>query len=188
MARCARVNWVTMSQSSSIAFLFLDESQFEPLDLAALTGVLVRSEVYNSVRDAMCRIIHDVQASPPQVVEMPIELHASRLLKNLAGRDASVPDELRLRIFAQVVNIVNSRNISVYRNAYLNRSKIAPLFRVGAESTSDSKLYAINFHHILSMIQPELARSIIVPVMDGIPACADPSKRARIDPNTASRL
>jgi hypothetical protein len=56
-------------------FLFVDESAYPPLDLVSLTGVLVPSKQYAAVRDALCRLVRDIQPGPPDVVPAVIELH-----------------------------------------------------------------------------------------------------------------
>jgi hypothetical protein len=160
-----------------MALLFLDECSYEPLDLAALTGVLVPLTAYIGVRDAVCRITWDVLTPPQDTVPQPIELHGRDLLSEIGDRDEKELDRLRIQVYADVVRIVNDNNLRVFRFAYLNRSEIA------AAMNGDPQLYGLNFANIQIALQTTLAETIVFPVMDGIPGC-DPakSKAPRINP------
>lgn len=163
--------------SPSMAFLFLDECSYEPLDLAALTGVLVPLERYVAVRDAMCKVVADVLSAPPNTVPAPIELHARDLLSELQERTAADLDLARLDVLSKVVAIVNDHALQVIRVAYLNRREIANTM------TLDPKLYGLNFLGIQNALQDAMRDTIVLPVMDGVPGCAPSARRPpTIDP------
>jgi hypothetical protein len=160
-----------------MAFLFLDECTHESLDLAALTGVLVPLREYTAVRDAVCQIVWDVLLPPPNTVPAPIELHARDLLSELSNRDRQELDRARLHVFSTVVRIVNEHRLHVFRVAYLNRGEIATVCK------GDPKLYGLNFFGIQNALDPILAETIVLPVMDGVPGCAPDARRPpAIDP------
>lgn len=166
-----------MDVADSMAFLFLDESTYEPLDLAALTGVLVPLESYAEVRDAICQVTWDVLAPPANTVPSPIELHARDLLAELSNRDPRHLDRARLGVLGAIVRIVNEYRLQVFRVAYLNRTEIA------ATMIGDPKLYGLNFFAIQSALQDKLADTVVLPVMDGVPGCAQNARHPpRIDP------
>lgn len=113
--------------SQSMAFLFLDECSYEPLDLAALTGLLVPLERYVAVRDAVCRVVADILRAPVNTVPAPIELHARELLSSLSDRPTADLDHDRLDVLSKVVSLVNEQQLRVIRVAYLNRKEIAQM-------------------------------------------------------------
>jgi hypothetical protein len=160
-----------------MAFLFLDECFYAPLDMAALTGVLVPLDQYVAVRDAMCKVVADVLAAPPNTVPAPIELHASNLLSTLSERTTEKLDQDRLDVLSKVVGIVNQHALRVIRVAYLNRKEIA------SRMTIDPKLYGLTFYGIESALQETMRDTIVLPVMDGVPGCAPNATRPpAIDP------
>lgn len=147
----------------------MDECLYPPLDLAALTAVLVPLEKYNIVRDAMCRIVWDIVDSNEHQVPVPVELHASDLLR---GRS----DTVRLSVFSAVAEIVRSNRLSIYRSTYLNSRELSDIFE------GDAKLYGLNFFNIQMWLEKHLADRLVVPVMDGIPSQRPNGKKApRID-------
>ncbi len=152
------------------AFLFMDECMCEPLDLAALTGVLVPLEHYAATRDRICAIVTDVLKAPPKTIPRPIELHAKHLLP---GFD----DVARLKVLNAAVDLVNEGGLQVFRTAYLNRREIHQLL------VDDGKLYGPNFFSVLSWLQETMKTTLVLPVMDGVPGHAPESrKRLHIDP------
>jgi hypothetical protein len=163
--------------ANSTAFLFLDECMYEPLDLVALTGVLVPLGCYCQLRDEICAITWKLLNPPPNTVPAPIELHASNLLAELGGsHDQDVLDRLRVDVFESAVNLVNRYRLRVFRVAYLNHSEI----RTSMEG--DPQLYGLTFFGIKNLIQDCLANTLIIPVMDGIPSSAsEKSSPPRID-------
>jgi hypothetical protein len=155
----------------------MDECSCESLDLAALTGVLVPWSEYNTVRDRMCRLALDLQSPPPNTLPRIIELHANNLLPELNTSPQEVADEARFNVLSNVVDIVNAHGLTVIRIAYLNRTEIATHMKF------DTKLYGPTFFGIESALQPILANTIVLPVMDGVPSCDQNSRRApSIDP------
>jgi len=163
--------------AGSVAFLFMDECIYEPLDLAALTGVLVPSDRYAAVRDAICQIVWDVQRRLGIADPAPIELHARDLLPQIKDKSQEVLDAERLSVLESAVNIVNSNRLSVYRVAYLNHKEISDTFKF------DPKLYALNFFGMGLLLQEKLADTLIFPVMDGVPGCPMSQRQApAIDP------
>lgn len=113
----------------------------------------------------------DAQNAPANVLPAPIELHGSDLLKKLTDRDTPVADADRVRVLEAVVNIVNTHRLRVFRSTYLNRSEIA------AKMPPDAMLYGLNFLGLLWSLGTELEDCLILPVMDGVPACA-PSRES----------
>ncbi len=163
--------------TNSMAFLFLDECSYEPLDLAALTGVLVPLHDYNAVRDAVCQIVWEVLKPPANTIPPPIELHGRELLSALSDRDQESLDRDRIQVLSAVVRTVNDYRLRVLRVTYLNRKEIASLIK------ADPQLYGLNFFGLQTRLQATLAETVVLPVMDGIPGCAPNSKRApAIDP------
>jgi hypothetical protein len=164
--------------TSAMAFLFLDEGMYKPLDLASLTGVLVPLEAYGTVRDEMCRLVWEVLSPEPKVVPAPIELHGRNLLPELASRPQAEADKARLHVLARVTSIINAHRLCVLRVAYLNRTEIAAFMQ------GDSKLYGLNFFAVQTGLQDMMAKTLVVPVMDGVPNSASSAKKApAIDPS-----
>ena len=110
---------------SPMAFLFLDECMYEPLDMVALTGVLVPLESYSPILDEMCQLAWEVLSPEPNVVPAPIEFHGRSLPPELSGQPCAEADKARLHVFARVVSIVNTHRLRVFRVAYFNRREIA---------------------------------------------------------------
>lgn len=163
--------------SQSMAFLFLDECSYEPLDLAALTGVLVPLERYAAVRDEMCKIVADILRPPANTIPAPVELHARELLSVLKERAQSDLDRDRLEVLSKAVGLVNDHDLAVIRFAYLNRKEIARTMSL------DPKLYGLNFLNIQRALQGIMRDTIVLPVMDGVPGCApSTAKPPAIDP------
>lgn len=147
---------VDSAPTMKAAFIFLDESSYDPMDLVALTGVLVPVDRYATVRDAMCQLAIDVSPTPADTVPKIIELHASNLLPDSC-------DEKRLVVLRRVVDIVSSSCLPVIRVAYHNGSEIA------AFMPGDDKLYGITFAGIISSLHKVAPNTLVMPVMDGIP-------------------
>jgi hypothetical protein len=165
----------------SVAFFFMDECTYEPLDLAALTGVLVPADRYIAVRDAVCQIVWDVLRPPARTVPLPIELHARDLLAQITDRSPQDLDSDRLHVLRSAVNIVNTHRLDVYRVAYLNRKEISETLK------GDPKLYGLNFFGMQSVLQGKLADTLILPVMDGVPGCPPHLRKPpAIDPHSRS--
>jgi hypothetical protein len=161
------------------ALLFLDECMYEQLDLAALTGVLVPVGRYVPVRDAMCRLAADVQPSPQDVIPGIIEFHARALLNDLEDLHGDQIDLMRLSVLQRVVDLLSEHQLPVCRVTYLNRKEIATLLQ------SDSKLYGITFFRIQSWLQEVMADTLVIPVMDGVPATGGlepPRRNPTVDP------
>lgn len=161
------------------AFLFLDECTFEKLDLAALTGVLVRADRYIPVRDVMCRLAADIQPSPPNEIPGVIELHARNLLNDVAHLHGDEIDSVRLSVLQKVVDLVSEHQLSVCRVTYLNRKEIA------ASMPLDPKLYGTTFLGIQRWLQSVMEDTLVIPVMDGVPDTGGiqiPRRAPKVDP------
>ena len=145
------------------AFLFLDECFYPPLDLAALTGVMVRAEQYVQVRDARCRIVRDILPEADGKIPPAIEIHASRLLESVvpAGADG---DEARLGVLEKIVDVVNNSSLQIYRATCLNRRESAN------NLTWDPKLYGKTFFEIQELLAGALRDTLVFPIMDGVPS------------------
>ena len=157
------------------SLLFMDECLSGTLDIAALTGVLVPIAQYADVRDAMCRIALDCMPRESGVVPRVIELHGSALLKDSDGRPPEEMDAIRLGVFAEVVNLLNTHRLPVCRVAYTNRKEVA------AALIGDPNLYGVNFFGLQQWLAPHLAGGIVIPVMDGIPDSSSSSRPPRIN-------
>lgn len=155
----------------------MDECTYEPIDLAALTGVLVPLEQYATVRDAIGKVIWDAQNPPENTVPQPIELHGRDLLSQLPFTHQIEHDEACLNVLANIVGIINVHELNVIRYAYLNYSEISKIFK------GDLKLYGLNFSNMLYGLQDVLETAVVLPVMDGIPSfTGGASKPPRIVP------
>lgn len=161
----------------SLAFMFLDESMDESLDLASLTGVLVPLTAYSAVRDAICRLVWEVLAPPPNTVPQPIEFHARKLLPELDHLPRAKADDARLHVLRSVVKIVNEYGLQVHRVCYTNRAKIAAMLK------GDPKLYGLNFFGIQMGLQDLMETTMVLPVMDGVPGTPESRKAPSIDPS-----
>lgn len=163
--------------TTQLFFLFIDESLYEDLDLAALTGILVPLDRYSAVRDEICKIVADVLRLPPNTIPAPIELHVRELLSDLKGRLQSELDQDRLKVMEKVVAVLNEYKLTTIRIAYLNRREIARMM------PRDPKLYSLNFFGMQTALPETMENAIILPVMDGVPGCAPTSRHApTIDP------
>lgn len=149
---------------------------YEPLDMVALTGVLVPLESYSPILDQMCQLAWEVLSPEPNVVPAPIEFHGRSLLPELSGQPCAEADKARLYVFARVVSIVNTHRLRVFRVAYFNRREIAAFIK------GDPKLYGLNFFNMLSGLQDIMDETLLVPVMDGVPA-SSAKKPPAIDPS-----
>lgn len=161
------------------AFLFLDECSYEPLDLAALTGVLVPADRYAVVRDGMCRLAVDAQPSPPDTIPEAFELHARELLNDVAHLHGDKIDSVRHMVLQRAVDILSNHQLRVCRVTYLNRSAIAKLMPL------DPKLYGVTFLGMEAWLEEVMGDTLVVPVMDGLPATGGldiPRRAPRIDP------
>ncbi len=160
------------------AFLFLDECTYEQLDLAALTGLLVPAEHYSAVRDAMCKLAVDVQPSPPNTVPSAIEFHARVLLNDVAHLHGDKIDSVRLSVFQRAVDLISEYQLRVRRVTYLNRRAIAKVM------PTDPKLYGLTFFGIQAWLQEVMTDTLVIPVMDGVPATGGPKipRASGVDP------
>lgn len=141
-------------------FLFMDESEYPPLDIAALTGILIPIEKYPEIRDEIAQLIIEIMSPPPNTVPQPIELHGSDLLPHLPKNPES--DLLRKKVFHRCVEIINNHKISIFRVCYTNYKEIISYI-------NDEKLYGLNFSAMQSVLQPAFQDRIMIPVMDGVP-------------------
>lgn len=146
------------------AFLVLDECTYAPLDLAALTGVLVPADRYAHLRDAMCRLAVEVQPSSDDVIPGATEFHARALLNDIAHLHGDHIDSVRLMVLRRVVNLVLEHRLDICRVTYLNRTEIARAI------PGDPKLYGLTFAGIQSWLQRTMASTLVIPIMDGVPA------------------
>jgi len=161
------------------AFLFLDECTYSPLDLAALTGILVSDDRYAALRDALCRLAVDVQPSPPGMIPAAVEFHARDLLSELAPLHGDRIDSVRLSVFQRAVDLLAEHELAVWRVTYLNRKEIASMMPL------DPKLYGIMFLGLVRWLQGTMANTLVIPVMDGVPATGGmslPHRAPRVDP------
>jgi len=159
---------------AAVAFLFLDECAYDALDLSALTGVLVPADHYSAVRDALCRLVWEVNpstmdSSGSMILPSPIELHGSKLLPEGS-------DQERLAVFSAVVSIVNENSLHIFRVCYLNHKEIAAIM------SADQNLYGLNFFGMQRSLQEIMSDTLVVPVMDGIPDSSSTKKAPPINP------
>jgi Protein of unknown function (DUF3800) len=156
--------------TQTVAFLYLDECFHEALDLAALTGVLVPLEHYRSVRDEMCRLVRDVQVTSPNTVPGVIELHGRELLSEINDQEPDTLDAARLHVLETVIRIVNHHKLDVLRVAYLNHREMLKHKDLHSIRTTDPKLYGLTFLGITFSLGRIMEKSLVIPVMDGIPS------------------
>lgn len=127
------------------------------------------------LRDALCRLVRDIQPRPPDLVPAVIELHARMLLTGGLGGDAD--DAARLRVLGEAVRIVNEHRLEILRVAYLNRTQIATALR------GDPKLDGVTFSGIMRGLCARMEEMLVVPVIDGVPGSAPERRRPpSIDP------
>jgi Protein of unknown function (DUF3800) len=158
------------------AFLFLDESSYAPLDLSALTGVLVPLDKYVAVRDGMCQIVVGALAEVPDTIPQLIELHGNDLLSELGDLEPSEHDHRKLEVLRQSAALLNENRLQVFRVAYLNRSEIVQFLKL------DRDLHGLNFLGIETALAETLSETLVVPIMDGIPRSSADAKAPRINP------
>lgn len=160
--------------SNSVIFAFIDESVSRELDLASLTAVLVPSEQYAGVRDAVIRLGVELQRPPPNTIPAPIEFHGCEMLKSVEH----ATDDDRILAFDRLVGIVNAERLPVLSVGYTNWSELSLIRK------HDDKLHGLNFIGMLTGLQSLLARgTLVVPVVDGIPGgILDAANRRRTSP------
>jgi hypothetical protein len=158
------------------AFLFLDECSYAPLDLSALTGVLVPLDKYIALRDGMCKIVVDALADVPDTISQPIELHGNDLLSELTDLEPGEHDRRRLEVLRESAALVNKNRLKLFRVGYLNRSEIVQFLKV------DRDLHGLNFLGIEAALAKTLSESLVFPVMDGIPRSSPDTKAPKINP------
>ena len=145
-----------------VAFLFIDDTFDECLDLAALTGVLISSEDYLYVRNKMSNLIFHYSNSDEKIINPPIEFHGSKLMPNLDNSEQS--DQIRLDICKNIALLANESVLAIFRVGYNNRTEISHGMKI------DNKLYDLNFSNLLCMIAPFSQDYVIFPVMDTVPS------------------
>jgi hypothetical protein len=146
---------------------------------AALTALVVLSQLYPAVRKRLVELNVRLQSLPPNHLSTHIqELHAQALLsdwpqfKDMSPTDL---DDKRIEVLVEAIEIVNAHRLPVLHCAYTNTKAIRELDR-GA----DPKLYSLNLLGVLSPFGPLLARGLVVPVMDGVPGTK--RGKASVDP------
>lgn len=124
---------------------------------SVLTGVLVPIEELNAVRADLYTILKGrIEPQPGMINVSPPELHGSKMLVRVA--DAT--DDERIRCFDGVVACVLKRKLPVYRIGYRRSPQVRAMF------TGDEGLRGLCWLGLLTVLQTELARRFVIPVMD----------------------
>jgi hypothetical protein len=146
----------------NLKFLFMDESHHDPSRITTLTGLLIPSDVYPSIRDEFYDILITTLLPKSEkeigLGQLP-ELHANELLNNFP--DSS--DEMRFRLLNKLVQLVASQNIHIYRyGVFMNKASKQSIATYGPQF-----LISICWFNLIAMLESELAENMIIPVMDG---------------------
>lgn len=135
-------------------FLFLDECYDSTSTIASLTGVLVPVTGYPELRTGLYDLLDWTIRPEPNVVGRPPELHGSDLLRD-------EDDERKLEVLKGVADLVVEQNHPIYRVGYYITREIEQTF------PQDPKLVGMCWLSLLFMLEPVLAQSMVIPVMDG---------------------
>ncbi|WP_096085807.1 DUF3800 domain-containing protein [Agaribacterium haliotis] len=136
------------------SFFALDESDNPETKIISMTGVVVPVSDYKEVARAIYSFVHEI--TPNGIGGTP-ELHGCALLK---GHDWAT-DEIRLRCFEMVANLINQLELRVIRTGYYRSS--VKLF-----TKNDPKLHQLNFMNMSLSVRDELEKGAVIPVIDGL--------------------
>jgi hypothetical protein len=147
-----------------VDFLFLDESISR--DTAWLTGVFVGAGQYPDVRDAMIRIARAVLMAMGRSAAAPIELHGVAMLSEFP----EATDEHRLRVFSEVVSLVNRAQLEVLSVGHVDKDNVRRNYSDIDRDPGD-KLYGQNLFELVEALQLH-EDALLIPVFDGVPGRA----------------
>ena len=151
-----------MSPSFSTTLLVIDETECPEADVFALVGLAVPIANADPVRLKVHRFMRELRGVPAGTISVPPELHGRSMLQNRVDAGWAT-DEHRIRSFAHVVEMVNELRLDVFRSAYYRKS-------LTAIQTDDPKrmMYSLCFGGLEQMASPLLAKSFVIPIMDGL--------------------
>jgi hypothetical protein len=131
----------------------MDESFCETTKISALVGLLVPVHEYVDLRAKFYAILRPFFQPEPDVIADAPEVHGV----DLPGKT----DVEKLRVVSDIVDLVVSSDIEVYRIGYYITKTIRQTFAL------DQEMLGTCWLSLQFMIQPRLAEGMIIPVMDG---------------------
>lgn len=142
-----------------VKFLFMDEKFARPgsrgrAKVTALAGVLIPAHIHSEVRSRYYRLLAELTGSNGGTISWLPVIHASNLLPEY-------DDEVRIRFLREIVEIVISFNLRIYRVAYGHGRFLSEVMH-----NEEKDLLGLCFLGMLSVIKSELEYSQIWPVME----------------------
>ena len=148
------------------SFLFMDDSFcHEKTKVSALVGLLVPLGQYETLRNGFYSVFLPFIRPGGDVVARPPQLHGVELPGDT--------DEEKLRVVSEVVDLIVSKKIRIYRIGYYITKWLEEHLK------DDKRLHGICWSSMMHMLKPELAKQLLIPVMDGI----DPEIAKRFSPS-----
>ncbi|GGA31522.1 hypothetical protein [Paenibacillus physcomitrellae] len=135
---------------------FMDECKPSQLKISSLTGILIPVGKYPKMRTEFYNMLNKFISPEIGTINMNIpELHGSNLLRDY-------PDDVKLDIIDEIISIVNSFQINIYRVGYFINEQTDKFFG------QDKNLLGLCWGSLVNILQPVLERETIIPVMDKI--------------------
>lgn len=134
--------------------LFLDDSFSSKSRIAALTAILLPAAEYARLQTGYFRAFGFHGEAASDQFHGPAVLHGMKFLPN-------EPDSRKLQVLNDVVDYVLANEVEVYRVGYYIRRNIPRTF------VADPHLEGPCWISILSILEPILETSTVIPVMDG---------------------
>jgi hypothetical protein len=134
-------------------FLFMDECSCSETSITSLTGLLVPALRYNDLRERFYEMLKWSMRTDDGAKKWPPELHGRKFLPD-------EDDERRLRTFEEVVNLVISNQLRVYRVGYFVTPSLRRMF------VGDETMIGMCWFGMVALLQPEFEDALLVPIMD----------------------
>jgi hypothetical protein len=142
----------------------MDESYSEVTHISSIVGLLVPVNIYTETRSKFYQIVPRVEKPLPDgrmfIDIRPPELHGCEFLKDFPNGD----DDLKFKTFENVVDLIVTQKIGVYRSGYYITEDIK---KVARQFGVNEKFYDLCWATLISMLEMKLAQEMIIPVMDG---------------------
>ncbi len=145
-----------ISRGPQASFLFMDETHSDEKlkpRISALTGLLVPIREYLELRAQFYTALHHYVVPESSHFAMPPEMHG----KLLPGDT----DQAKIANVAAVVDLVLSNRLKVYRVGYYITDGLQ------AAMPTDKWMVGTSWASLLHILEPVLARQLLIPVMDG---------------------
>lgn len=143
--------------SSEVTLAFIDES--ESRRVVGLCALLVNAAQIEPVRVEVYRFLRALEGPPEDHLTRAPVLHGVEMLRDHAW----ATDEMRLRCFEFVVDLVSRWKLPFVRSAYHRRS----LTKLQQQVAGQPRAYYLTLFGVHAMLEHWLARGLVMPVLDG---------------------